>query len=488
MVELIALMVTVGALLYHHVYDGFSLLILIAISFICFGWFVFRTYKAILFYMVLSSSLLLGATTFWVKTPVIPEQLFGSRAFDATIVSVDRQIDKTNIIVRESITKKLLRLSLYEEVPYLPGDIVAVQATVEYPESFITDTGRVFDYPHYLKSKNIVGIAQRPIVSLQTEGDVSVSRIATTVRFLISDTLAQNISFPVDGIISGMTVGYQGSIPQDIKELFRDTGVLHLLVLSGYNITLLASFLGIVLKFLPFQIRTIISIIAIFILVVISGSGIASVRAGIMGGIALFAGLAVRTYQPLRALVLAYLFFFFISPTTILYDPGFHLSFLATTYMVLIFPKIMKWFHPLQSSLKTMFRELFALSISIPIFILPYIMYFSGEFPLSSPIANMAFGIIAPLLMILGVVVLLFWWIPPFALFIGGISSSIGEFSLLLLEKLSTVYVWQTPSIPWWGVVLVYSFFMGFFFRKEIKRFLLRLQNLLLPVSSSFDS
>jgi predicted membrane metal-binding protein len=149
------------------------------------------------------------------------------------------------------------------------------------------------------------------------------------------------------------------------------------------------------------------------LIVLISGAGVAAVRAGIMGTIALSAGLLRRSYLPLRALTISLLFFFFTNPIIIFADPGFHLSVLATIFMILVVPKIETLF--LFVSEKFNSRELVILALCVPLFMLPYTMYFSGLVPMASPFANILMAITTPFFMLAGASILAVTWCGPFA-------------------------------------------------------------------------
>lgn len=487
MIELCAVALTLGAILYRNL--GFDLftIALIGASAALVGSFAQRSRKGALCSFLLGGAFVLGAIGVWNAERPVPQELFGDRAFDAEVLSVDRRLARTNLIVRDIARDAKIQLFLYEKTALLPGDIASVRARVEAPEAFLTDSGRLFDYPRYLESKGIVAIARNADVLLQEKGGVSLVRIATMLRFRIADIFAAHVPFPVDGVIAGMTVGYQGALPDAIQDLFRDTGVLHVLVLSGYNITLLAGFLGLLLRRLPFRLRTVLIIVCIILLVVVSGSGVASVRAGIMGSIALFAGLAVRTYQPLRALALAYLFFFFLSPQTIFSDPGFHLSFLATAFMVLALPKVERFFSFVPKTSGVDIRELLMLALTIPLFMLPYTMYFSGNFPLVSPLANIILALLTPALMLLGIALVALSWIAPLSHVLGAASGAIGTIAIKMLEACAALPQWRTPQLPWWAVTLFYAAFMLLLFRGELKRYFWLLRNSLAPASSSSE-
>ncbi len=487
MIEFAAVALTLGAITYHNLHADFLILGIIALILAFLLSLFFQSKKGIVFSLVLGIVFMFGALAVWNSAQVVSREVYGDRTFEAKLVSVDRRLTSTNLFVKDSLFDERIQLFLYEKSELLPGDIVQVSGYIELPESFLTDSGRIFDYPRYLESKHIVGVGKSVHIDLVEKGKFSLSRIAAIVRFHIADILAQNVSFPIDGVIAGMTVGYQGALPDTLQDLFRNTGVLHVLVLSGYNITLLAGFLGLLLRRLPFRLRTVLIICSIILLVVVSGSGIASVRAGIMGSIALFAGLTLQTYQPLRALTLSYLFFFFLSPETIFSDPGFHLSFLATAYMVLMLPKVEKMFSFLPKTKGINIRELLMLALTIPLFMLPYFMYFSGNFPLASPIANIVLALVTPILMVLGILVIAFSWLGPIAHILGVLAAALGSGTIATLELFARLPQWNTPALSWWGVALFYMFLFFTLFRSEITSYLSQLRSSLLPASNSFD-
>ena len=484
MLEIGAVVLTVGAMLYHIGSLSLYTIGYIGIGLVVVGAIVFRSRQGIVVGLMAGSVLVLGALSMWrVDAPLDPD-LFGNRAFDARVVSVDRRLERTNVIVVDTEYDQKLQLVVRDRVLVLPGDHVTVRGQVERPQDFTTDTGRVFEYAQYLQSKGIVGLVQNPIIGPITDTEFSITRIPTRIRYAIADIFSKHVSFPFDGVLGGMIVGYQGGLPSSIQDLFRNTGVLHVLVLSGYNITLLAGFLAILLRRLPFRMRNVVTIVAIILLVLISGAGVASVRAGIMGGIAVLAGLSIRTYNAARALTVAYLIFFFVSPTTIFFDPGFHLSFLATLFMIVVLPKVETLFGWIPESRHINLRELLMLAVSAPLFMLPYMMYFSGMFPLASPLANILFSLVTPIVMIAGIVLIALSWITPLASVIGIVLSGLGNFVLWFLRWCDTLYIWQTPSISWWGVSLIYIAVLGIIFRRELMLFVSQRYRVLRPPSS----
>lgn len=464
-----------GATLYSVLHLSLGSVALISALYGVLFCLLIRGNKVFILGLALACAVILGALRFW----AVPENTveLGSRAFTGVIKTVDERLDKTLLVVRSDDEDADIQVTLREKQSLLPGDHISVRGNVEQAEDFVTDTGRVFDYDQYLASKGVDAVIQRGQIVFLEKGSFSLTRIATSTRMWIAGVLATYINFPMDGIVAGMLVGFQGALPKDILDMFRVTGTLHTLVLSGYNITILAGFLGLLLRRAPFRLKTVITFCAIVGLVLVAGAGVAAVRAGIMGSIALFAGMSLQTYSAFRALLLSFVFFFFVSPITIFVDPGFHLSFLATLFMVVLLPILLEKFSWLPERGKVNIRELLVLAFGLPIFMLPYTMYFSGLFPVVSPIANIILVPVIPILMFGGLCVVALSFIPFLANLIGGIVGVIGTLAIKILSVLSLLPQWNTPPLSGWGVTTIYLVFLVLIFRKEIISYLVQMRS-----------
>ena len=472
MVGVFALFVTIGAILTHigHFDIGIISLILGLILFISIVISTLHLVDKKLFYYVAFAILgiVVGIVCTWFATPTDTPS-FGKKDFVTVIDSVDKRISKTNYQITYN-DNSFLVTTIDEN--FLPGDSVRIQGLIEKPANFITSTGRLFDYQDFLLARNISGIIHNPSMTLVAQGSTSLNRFTTELRFKINQLFVDNIHFPYDGIVSGMVIGYQGGLTDQIKTLFKNTGTLHALVLSGYNVTLLATILAFIFSKLPFKLRTILSIVAIIFLVFLSGAGISALRAGMTGSLALVANLFTRTYDPWRALILAYLILFFLSPFSIFYDPGFQLSFLASFFMINLLPKLQKLFIFIPETKFVSLREMSILAFVLPLFMLPYTMYFSGIIGLGTPGANTAIALLVPIITILGIGILVVSFVTPVTVLIGFITSGIVAVLVKILEFFALLPIWNLPAINPALVVGIYLSIIGIFFKKEILRYI----------------
>ena len=486
MVELAVIFITLGA---AGLYAGLSYIQIFMVSlFFGVGFYLLYPYKrSLIIGVILVALCFTGAVLVSTGNSVTPSEFLGKRDFIAEVVSLEKKLDSTTLVVRDEVYDERIQVTLYEHMAVLPGDRVQVKGIIEQPQDFVTDTGRMFEYRNYLVSKKIRAVSTNAELVLIQEGGWSIARVMTVARYDIVEILRNSISFPADGVAAGMVFGYKGGIPKEIEELFRTTGVLHTLVLSGYNITLLVGFLGLLLQRIPQQVRILTTFIAIVSLILISGADVASIRAGVMGSIGLLSILTLRQYSALRALTISYLLFFLWSPTTLFVDPGFHLSFLATFCMITVIPKIELLFQWIPKTAHINIRELVMLSITLPVFMIPYTMYFSGVVQLAALPANIVLGIVTPVVMIATPLVVVLSFIPVLASVGGLIVSTLLDFTTTILRLLDQLPQYNTPELGSWSVVGIYSIVFFFLFKKELKSISERVRSSLLPQTNSFE-
>ncbi len=394
---------------------------------------------------------------------------FPESPVEAVVTSIDERETGTLVYgkIPESNTKILIRS--FEKVGVLPGDRIVSTGAVELPEPFITDTGRIFNYPLYLESRGVSFIQNAREISILAEGKPSVRRFFTALNQKTGDLLGRSVSFPIDSITSGMVLGDRSTIPESVTSIFQNTGTLHLLVLSGYNVTLLITFLGLLLRRAPFYVRTVLLCLAVVSLVLLSGAGISAIRAGLMALIVLLGQVTGRQYEALRALGITFVALLLWNPFLLLYDPGFQLSFLATLCMIVVVPKA----EPLFARLPKMFwrlpiREAVTLAVTVSVFMLPFIAYFSGSISLLTIPANFVASFFVPVITLLGIAVIFITAITPFlGMIIGTILSLVGKILVALLSIAATVPNVTVPPFSWVYVALVYLAIFSVLFLKR---------------------
>lgn len=205
--------------------------------------------------------------------------------------------------------------------------------------------------------------------------------------------------FPNDlaGLASAMVWGQKQHLSAYHYELFQKTGLLHLLVLSGQNITLLVSFFNSLSQALGHKVKLIITIgIALFYLLVFGGDP-PIVRSSLMAIMSSLVILQQKNTLPIYLL-------FIVSSLLLLINPSwwtslsFWLSVSATLGIQLFYPYFQAKYH-----FKNQLAQTFFLSLSAQILTTPLLILVFREVSLITLPMNVLVGWLVEPIMFLGV-------------------------------------------------------------------------------------
>ncbi len=150
----------------------------------------------------------------------------------------------------------------------------------------------------------------------------------------------KTVPYPESALLQGITVAGSRALPTQIKNDFKIAGVSHIVVLSGYNVTIIALVVMTLLSSFPRAISFSGGTIAILAFCILAGGTTTIIRAGIMSFLFLFARFVRRKADPNRLLFIAGTLMVIQNPLIILFDESFHLSFLATFALINVSPII----------------------------------------------------------------------------------------------------------------------------------------------------
>ncbi len=213
-----------------------------------------------------------------------------------------------------------------------PGMPLQIMATFENPEP-PTNPGQ-FDMPAFLKSKNLRGILKvhsvhRPVFSHQA------LPLLARVRFSLEEKMDAIIPPDKRAMTQALLLGDAGDIESSEFALFRATGLLHLLAISGQHIGVLSAVLLLVLGFLrlPRKPAMITAALLLLAYIPIAGGSISILRSGLMFACLLPCFLWERPASSLNNLFLA-LGICLLGLPYQLQGLGFQLSFCASFFLI----------------------------------------------------------------------------------------------------------------------------------------------------------
>ncbi|MFZ5980555.1 MAG: ComEC/Rec2 family competence protein [Candidatus Zixiibacteriota bacterium] len=268
-----------------------------------------------------------------------------------------------------------------------------------------------FDYHRYLNLKGMFGVVYLMTaneVRLIRRGEHGLLALTDRLREGVKSTFYRNLSPRSAALASGFLIGETRDIPPDIYRMFRDSGTLHLLAVSGSNVALVVLFVVWILR--PFRLsrnkRYVILIGVIVIFTILSYGEPSVVRASLMAVLVIGAIFFQRRYDLNNIIALAAFIILMADPAQ-LFDVGFQLSFVTAWGLIFVTPALADLFKPYLT--RKWYRWLvFPIMISLvaQVSSTPIITCYFGRVPIIGVIANL---VIVPLVSagVLGVMILL---------------------------------------------------------------------------------
>lgn len=370
----------------------------------------------------------------------------------------DRENFRRFVYKSDNGEKVLVNGPLYSEVAY--GDSVKVSGKLERPGVIEDENeGRDFDYGKYLAKDDIyhtLSFAEVEIVS-SGHGNPIKATLFKIKRSFVAKT-KEILSEPYAALLSGLIVSGKTSMPKDLLEEFRRAGVIHIIVLSGFNIMIIADFLRRISR------SNKIALLGIFLFVIMTGAEASIVRAAIMATIGMGATLFGRKYNASRALIFAAFLMVVHNPKILVFDPSFQLSFLATLGLIY-------FMQPVQNRLKWVcerwgIREILAQTLATQLMVLPLLIYSMGDVSLVSIPANILTLIVVPYTMLIGFLATLTSYsilLTPITWLLAFASHLLLSWIFLVSHTLSSLSFASItiPPISIWLILLVYAVFVA---------------------------
>lgn len=301
----------------------------------------------------------------------------------------------------ESIRAGVLAVvSAYAHVQY--GERVRVRGELVVPEAFDTTAGRQFHYQEYLAVQGISYQMKRASVEVLAPAPLSLTGAAIALKQWYVRGLEQSLVEPQAGLAAGITAGDKRGLGTELASDFRIVSLTHIIVLSGYNITVVADALMRALSWAPTYVRLGAGGFVALFFSLMTGGAAASVRAAVMALIAMSAQLSGRIYRADRALVVAAAGMALWNPLVVAFDPGYQLSILATAGLVWLSPTVERWCARVPE--RWGLRAVCVSTISAQMAVLPLLLYQNGLLSFVALPANMLVLALVPSAMLFSLV------------------------------------------------------------------------------------
>jgi len=399
----------------------------------------------------------------------------------------DRRIEATYYTVEAQNYRGRVSVKTRNYPEFQYGERIAFACALKAPKN---QDDSAFRYDKYLARTGVWSVCSFPNI-IGTERD-SLSTTAASARndssvrparFLMKPILrfkgvvAERINRlwpePAASFVAGILYGSKSGLPRELSDNFSRTGITHIIAVSGFNITIIATVLMSVLITSGLWRRqaywAVVAVIVLF--TIFSGLSASAVRAAVMGIVVLTGQYLGRLSRMGTVLVFTAAAMMLGNPYVLLWDAGFQLSFLATLGLVYVSPIVVGVF-VVDSAWFEKIKEPLISTLSAIIATTPLIMYQFGRLSLVAPLVNILVLWIIPWLMLFGflAVAVSFIFFP-----LGQLVAWVGGIGLKYVILTATFFGRQSWSainftLPWWGMLGFYVLLI-YYVQKKTKVF-----------------
>lgn len=223
--------------------------------------------------------------------------------------------------------------------------------------------------------------------------------VARRVRDWFADTIRYGIPEPQVSLGLGYLLGQKRALPDDLQQALVVTGLTHVVVASGYNLTILVR----LARRLFAKVSKYLSALSASVMIVgfmgVTGLSPSMSRAGLVSGLSLAAWYYGRKFHPLVLLPFAAAMTVLIDPSYAWNDLGWELSFAAFAGVMILAPLAQRYFFG--DKAPGIIRQILGETISAQIVTMPILIFAFGQMSNVSVIANLLVLPLVPLAMLL---------------------------------------------------------------------------------------
>jgi len=169
-------------------------------------------------------------------------------------------------------------------------------------------------------------------VALGAAEENAVTAALHELRSSIEATIQRTLPEPHATLLVGLLVGAAAGMPESLRLALVASGTSHLVVVSGYNISLVAAALASLVK-AGRALRIVVPLLGVWGFTLLAGANAPAVRAAIMATVALVMLGSGRGVDALGALALAAAAMLLLDPR-LAFDLGFQLALLASIVLI----------------------------------------------------------------------------------------------------------------------------------------------------------
>ncbi|MCM8780330.1 MAG: ComEC family competence protein [Candidatus Omnitrophica bacterium] len=234
-------------------------------------------------------------------------------------------------------------VSIKDKIEFNYGETLLLKGSLCQPSGFGFQKRQT--YRDYLRNQNIWLIMRvdsgADILRLNSNRGFFVKRLALDFKAKAEGIISKYLSRDASSILEAMVLGEKRNIPPYIIKAMIETGTVHILVVSGFNVGIVTFVIVLFFKLMriPKRIRIYLTIIFAIFYCILTGASTPVVRATIMAIVFMLAYLIKREPDIYNSLCVSAVCILVSNPRQ-LFDVGFQLSFASVVSIVWLYPRM----------------------------------------------------------------------------------------------------------------------------------------------------
>ncbi len=354
----------------------------------------------------------------------------------------------TTLAVTGRVQVALVQSAWRDTVFYPPlrhGDRVRLAGTLRLPPQKRNPAD--FDYGAFLEKQGVFAtltVRDSTDVELQSHTAARSLRLLARTRAYLTSALAAYV--PSDrgrSVMRALLLGDRSLLDPDMRDAFAQTGLMHLLAVSGLHVLLVGMVLFVLLRPMLLRLsvprrkaevlRAAVTLAVLVAYAFVTGGSPSVVRAVVMATVFIGGVVLERPATPMNTLGAAALVLLLFRPT-MLFEPGFQLSFAAVAGLVLL-PRIVRPYLPDRSKkVRFWIVEGFVTTLAATLATAPILLYHFGRLPLAALVLNYAAMFSTMAAFAAGLLLTLTAWWPPVAAGFGAMADYAARWLVFFAE------------------------------------------------------
>lgn len=320
------------------------------------------------------------------------------------------------------------------------GELLAFQVPIE--EIAPPLNPGEFDYRKYLKRRGVTGMVylkEGDWVPTGVRKTNALFEFAYRFRKRMMEAMLQNgILGDEFGVGAAILLGYDDSLPAQVRHNYVAAGSMHILCVSGMHVGIIYLLASLLLGLLgksraAWLIKRIVLLLLIWLYALITGLSPSIMRSALMISMILFGELIHRKGFTLNSIAASAFVLLLINPNN-LFAIGFQLSYAAVVGIVLLQKPLANLVFVKNKVLDKIW-EITTVSLAAQIATMPFAVYYFNQFTPYFWLSNLLMTPLSFLVILLGMTLLMVSWVP-------GLNMLVGKAAWFGLHWMNGVVAW----------------------------------------------